>query len=46
MRSDRAGGRVLPAANLQLETGENKTALEPVTCRTTEALAELSAQVR
>lgn len=31
MQSDRAGGRVLPAANLQLKTGENKTALEPVT---------------
>lgn len=46
LQSDRAGGRVVPAANLQLETGENKTALEPVTCRTAGALAELSAQGR
>lgn len=34
LQCDRAGGRVLPAATLQLKMGENKTALELVTCQT------------
>lgn len=28
LQCDRAGGHILPAATLQLKTGENKTALE------------------